>query len=190
MDSIWELSNAECERLKTPSYLELVVSMYGYPEHLTRGMFRYTDGNSFILIGLLISYLPQHYRIISRGTSEGISPYFVLLGTTSATAGFANILTVPPSRAAIGCCKELETFECAAGLLGVAQLGMQWLCFALMYVKRDPAAQHATNKPEASSCSSYFFGIERPMCPRRSWAASPPNGRRLPWSASCAWFTA
>lgn len=88
---------------------------------------------SFILIGLLISYLPQHYRIISRGTSEGISPYFVLLGTTSATAGFANILTVPPSRAAIGCCKELETFECAAGLLGVAQLGMQWLCFALMY---------------------------------------------------------
>ncbi|KAL3965491.1 hypothetical protein ACCO45_002495 [Purpureocillium lilacinum] len=106
-------TTAECERLKTPSYLELIVSI-------------------FILIGLLISYLPQHYRIISRGTSEGISPYFVLLGTTSATAGFANILTVPPSRAAIGCCKELETFECAAGLLGVAQLGMQWLCFALI----------------------------------------------------------
>lgn len=85
-----------------------------------------------ILIGLFFSYLPQHYRIISRGTSEGISPYFVLLGVTSATAGFANILTVRPSRDAIGCCKELDTFECAAGLLGVAQLGAQWLCFALM----------------------------------------------------------
>lgn len=89
---------------------------------------------SIILLGLFVSYLPQHYRIVSRGTSEGISPWFVLLGTTSATSGFANILTVPPSRNAISCCKELETFECAAGLLGVAQLGAQWICFSLMYV--------------------------------------------------------
>ena len=89
---------------------------------------------SVILIGLFFSYLPQHYRIIARRTSEGISPYFVLLGTTSGTAGFANILTVPGSRAAIGCCKELETFECTAGLLGVAQLGVQWLCVGLMCV--------------------------------------------------------
>jgi hypothetical protein len=105
----------QCDRLKTPSYLELVVSIV-------------------LLLGILVSYLPQHYRIISRGTSEGISPYFVLLGVTSATAGFANILTVPPSRAAIGCCKELGRFECAAGLLGVAQLGAQWLCFSLILV--------------------------------------------------------
>lgn len=90
------------------------------------------SGYSLILVGMLISYLPQHYRIIARGTSEGISPYFVLLGTTSATSGFANILTVPPSRDAISCCKELDTFQCAAGLLGVAQLGTQWLCFCLM----------------------------------------------------------
>lgn len=133
------ISHPQCEALRTPRYLELVVSMYvplqppawlnpwtGVANHPCR----------LILIGLFISYLPQHYRIISRGTSEGISPYFVLLGTTSATAGFANILTVPPSRAAIGCCKELETFECVAGLLGVAQLGAQWLCFTLMLVFR------------------------------------------------------
>lgn len=115
MAHMWELDNSACEHLRSPSYLELVVSIV-------------------ILIGLLISYLPQHYRIISRGTSEGISPYFVLLGTTSATAGFANILTVPPSREAIGCCRELGAFDCAAGLLGVAQLGVQWLCFTLILV--------------------------------------------------------
>ncbi|EXF86364.1 ATP synthase F0 [Colletotrichum fioriniae PJ7] len=85
------------------------------------------------------SWLPQsddfhHYRIIARGTSEGISPWFVLLGVTSATAGFANILTVPPSRRDIACCSELGTFECAAGLLGIAQLGMQWISFALILV--------------------------------------------------------
>jgi uncharacterized protein with PQ loop repeat len=106
---------AECARMKSPSYLELVVSI-------------------IILIGLFFSYMPQHWRIISRGTSEGISPWFVLLGTTSASAGFANILTVGPSRTAISCCKHVETFECAAGMLGVAQLGAQWLCFALILV--------------------------------------------------------
>ncbi|KJZ79176.1 hypothetical protein HIM_01327 [Hirsutella minnesotensis 3608] len=111
----WESARSECESLKSPSYLELVISV-------------------LILLGLLVSYLPQHYRIISRGTSEGISPYFVLLGTTSATAGFANILTVPPSRTVIGCCKDIGGFGCAAGLLGVAQLGVQWLCFTLILV--------------------------------------------------------
>lgn len=107
-----------------------------------------------ILLGILVSYLPQHYRIISRGTSEGISPYFVLLGTTSATAGFGNILTVKGSREAISCCKELDTFECAAGLLGVAQLGAQWVCFALMYDKHPilslTTSVHANHLPVLS----------------------------------------
>ncbi|KAG6081520.1 hypothetical protein E4U15_002845 [Claviceps sp. LM218 group G6] len=109
------LHHAECDSLRTPRYLELVISI-------------------LILVGMLISYLPQHYRIISRGTAQGISPYFVLLGTTSATSGFANILTVAQSREAMQCCQELDHFQCAAGLLGVAQLGMQWACFALILV--------------------------------------------------------
>ncbi|KAK3487605.1 uncharacterized protein B0T23DRAFT_210123 [Neurospora hispaniola] len=87
-----------------------------------------------IVIGMLISYLPQHVRIISRGTSEGISPYFVLLGTTSATSAFANILLLPKSRQDIACCKEIETFHCVAGLLGIAQLGVQWICFTFIFV--------------------------------------------------------
>ncbi|KAK0663030.1 hypothetical protein QBC41DRAFT_26896 [Cercophora samala] len=83
---------------------------------------------------MLISYLPQHFRIISRGTSEGISPYFILLGTTSATSAFANILLLPQSRQDVACCKELETLHCVAGLLGIAQLGVQWICFTFIFV--------------------------------------------------------
>ncbi|POS71974.1 hypothetical protein DHEL01_v209627 [Diaporthe helianthi] len=105
----------QCQRLRDPGFVNLVVSI-------------------IIVVGLLISYLPQHYRIISRRTSEGISPYFVLLGTTSATAGFANILTQPQSIQDAGCCKELETFQCMAGVLGIVQLGMQWVCFAFIFV--------------------------------------------------------
>ncbi|KAI0183895.1 ATP synthase F0 [Xylaria flabelliformis] len=85
-----------------------------------------------ILLGILLSYVTQHYRIISRGSSEGISPYFVLLGVTSANAQFGNILTLPASRADVACCKEVSPFECTAGLLGIAQIGTQWVCFATM----------------------------------------------------------
>lgn len=104
-----------CSKMRDPNYVNLVVSI-------------------IILLGLVVSYLPQHYRIVSRRTSEGISPLFVLLGTTSATSGFAAILTVEPSRQDIACCKQVETFECLAGLLGIAQLGVQWICFSLILV--------------------------------------------------------
>ncbi|CAK7564321.1 MAG: hypothetical protein SEPTF4163_002210 [Sporothrix epigloea] len=107
--------SSRCDDLRAPGVMNLIVSM-------------------IILVGMLISYLPQHWRIIARGTSEGISPYFVLLGVTSATSGFANILTLPQSRQDVACCQELDTFHCMAGLLGIAQLGAQWTCFALILV--------------------------------------------------------
>ncbi|KAL2015690.1 hypothetical protein VTK56DRAFT_5025 [Thermocarpiscus australiensis] len=113
MDSL--LAEDRCEELRDLSVVNLIVSIV-------------------IVIGMLISYLPQHVRIIQRGTSEGISPYFVLLGTTSATSAFANILLLPKSRQDVACCRELETFHCVAGLLGIAQLGVQWICFTFIFV--------------------------------------------------------
>ncbi|RDW69602.1 PQ loop repeat protein [Coleophoma cylindrospora] len=113
MEAFSDLISDRCSKLQAPSYLNLALSI-------------------FILLGILISYLPQHYRIIARGTSEGISPYFILLGTTSGTCGFANILVLPASRADVACCKTVSTFECAAGLLGIAQVGVQWTCFTVI----------------------------------------------------------
>lgn len=113
MDMDMEMSR--CDELRTPGVANLVVSI-------------------FILVGMLVSYLPQHIRIIARGTAEGISPFFILLGVTSATSGFANILTLPQSRQDVACCHELDTLHCMAGLLGIAQLGVQWMCFAFILV--------------------------------------------------------
>ena len=87
---------------------------------------------SSLVVGILFSYLPQHYRIISRRTSQGISPYFILLGTISGTCAFANILVLPASRADVACCGQVSTFECFAGMLGIAQVGVQWSCFFAM----------------------------------------------------------
>ncbi|KAE8448635.1 hypothetical protein EG329_009060 [Mollisiaceae sp. DMI_Dod_QoI] len=121
-----DFGNSRCEKLQAPSYLNLALSI-------------------LLVLGILLSYLPQHYRIIARGTSEGISPFFVLLGTTSSTSAFANILVLPASRADVACCKVVSTFECAAGLLGIAQLGVQWFSFSiilflfLVFFPRGPA---------------------------------------------------
>ncbi|KAL8961798.1 MAG: hypothetical protein Q9193_001699 [Seirophora villosa] len=108
----------------------------------------------FILLGILVSYIPQHYRIISRRSSEGISPYFVLLGTTSGTFAFANILTLPESRADLACCSEISAFGCFSGILGVAQIGVQWSCFTVMYeAELDPSADLYSNLPNSSTPS-------------------------------------
>ncbi|CAD6564020.1 MAG: hypothetical protein ASARMPRED_002650 [Alectoria sarmentosa] len=106
-----------------------------------------------ILLGILISYLPQHHRIISRRSSTGISPYFVLLGTTSGTCAFANILTLPASRRDLACCREISGFECVAGLLGIAQIGVQWSCFVvilllfLLFFPRTPSDPKSKDEP-------------------------------------------
>jgi hypothetical protein len=88
----------------------------------------------FIVLGILVSYLPQHIRIISRRSSEGLSPWFVLLGTTSSTFALFNIICLPITQTDIGCCRVNGRFACFAGLLGVAQVFVQWGCFAMMYV--------------------------------------------------------
>ncbi|KAI9761041.1 MAG: hypothetical protein M4579_001304 [Chaenotheca gracillima] len=106
-------STSRCEELASPGWFGFTLSV-------------------MILFGILFSYLPQHYRIVHRRSSEGISPYFVLLGTTSGTCAFANILVLPSSRQDVMCCKEINGYGCIAGLLGIAQVGVQWACFAVI----------------------------------------------------------
>jgi hypothetical protein len=89
---------------------------------------------TFILVGILISYLPQHIKIIARRSSEGLSPWWVLLGGLSSVAAIGNILVLPASRRDVACCKEVTGGECAAGMLGIAQIGLQWGCFMFMCV--------------------------------------------------------
>lgn len=84
------------------------------------------------MFGILLSYVPQHYRIISFKSSFGISPYFVLLGTTSGSSALANVVSQQKSLHVVTCCKEVNGFSCFAGLLGIFQIATQCLCFFLM----------------------------------------------------------
>ena len=107
-----------------------------------------------IVIGILVSYLPQHLRIIIRRSSEGLSPYFVLLGTTSSTFAIANILTLPKSQSDIECCYYISHFACIAGLLGIAQVAMQWGCFTLMSGAHTYYQKSSSCTDKGIECSS------------------------------------
>ncbi|MCJ1472484.1 hypothetical protein MMC13_001132 [Lambiella insularis] len=106
-----EAIDERCKALASPSYLNFGLSL-------------------FILFGILLSYLSQYHRILARRSSEGISPYFLLLGTTAGTCAFANILVLPASRADLACCNKISGLGCFASLLGVIQVGVVWSCFA------------------------------------------------------------
>ncbi|KAI9667779.1 MAG: hypothetical protein M1821_000598 [Bathelium mastoideum] len=106
-------NTGRCAELSSPSATNFVVSWV-------------------LVFGILGSYLPQHYRIIARRSSAGLSPYFILLGSTSSTCAVANILVLPLTRTDLQCCKEISPYACTAALLGIAQVGMQWSNFFLI----------------------------------------------------------
>ncbi|OCF79110.1 hypothetical protein I204_01055 [Kwoniella mangroviensis CBS 8886] len=82
--------------------------------------------------GLIISYLPQHLRIITTKTSEGFSPWYLLLGATSSASGMLNLLIVqwPLFR----CCRVISAGRCFESLLGFYQVTLQWFLFTVILV--------------------------------------------------------
>lgn len=82
--------------------------------------------------GLIISYVPQHYRIIHKGSSEGFSPWFLLLGSTASAAGFLNMVTM--QWRIVKCCKILSMGTCVEMTAGIVSVGLQWLMFTIILV--------------------------------------------------------
>jgi len=82
--------------------------------------------------GLIISYLPQHFRIINSKSSEGFSPVFLLLGTTSSAATMFNMITLQAE--IVKCCRVISFGSCVEIVAGIVQVGIQWFCFGIIFV--------------------------------------------------------
>lgn len=109
-----------------------------------------------LVVGILLSYVPQHVKILGRRSSEGLSPWWVLLGGLSSIAAIGNIMTLPTSRQDMACCKELDPGQCAAALLGVTQIGVQWTSFmfiVLLYLVFFPSTVEGAENMESSTAS-------------------------------------
>ncbi|KAJ5808258.1 hypothetical protein N7474_009527 [Penicillium riverlandense] len=131
-----------------------------------------------IVFGILISYLPQHIRIVTLRSSFGISPYFVLLGVTSGTSTFANILVTPATARDVGCCQEVNATACFAALLGIFQMGMQWLCFFSMYaIYPLPSSLGCTLLTDPSSLLLFVIYFPRATSPTSPLTPAGPTYR-------------
>jgi len=85
-----------------------------------------------LILGLIISYLPQHLRIIQKRSSEGLSPWFLLLGSTASAAAMLNMITVQWE--IIKCCREISAGYCIESLGGIIQVALTWFLFTLILV--------------------------------------------------------
>lgn len=66
------------------------------------------------------------------GSSEGFSPWFLLLGSTSSAAGMLNMIAL--SWPTIKCCNELSVGRCLEITAGVTQVTLQWALFMIILV--------------------------------------------------------
>ncbi|KAK9449317.1 uncharacterized protein V1518DRAFT_415659 [Limtongia smithiae] len=87
-----------------------------------------------LTVGMIISYAPQHARIINRRSARGFSQLFLFLGLISSTSALTNILLL--SRGTFACITsgELTAGQGFAASLGVVQVALQYAMFVIMFV--------------------------------------------------------
>ncbi|EPZ34425.1 hypothetical protein ROZALSC1DRAFT_29297 [Rozella allomycis CSF55] len=74
--------------------------------------------SSFILFGILVSYIPQHYKIVSLKSSEGISLHFVILGGLTVFPNIAAVIILNLPDLLI----SEDPFELANSCLNILQI--------------------------------------------------------------------
>lgn len=84
---------------------------------------------SALMCWLLICYLPQWYRIVSRKSAEGLSTLYILLGSLSGVCAVGNIMMLPSSAVELECCQTNTRFACISSLLGMLQVIFGIACF-------------------------------------------------------------
>jgi uncharacterized protein with PQ loop repeat len=135
-----------------------------------------------ISAGIILSYLPQHLRIRRLRTSDGLSPFFLLLGVTSCTNSLINIAVLQWN--VLRCCSTLSSGVCFANSLGVVQLLLQWIMFTttvvlfLIYFPRPRYFPQQASVPSTSATSHSSSAASR---------SSMPVARHVPRHTSLAW---
>lgn len=99
-----------------------------------------------LVVGIYISFVPQHVRVIRRRTSEGLSPSYLLMGSISAFASFVNmyLVTVPARHC---CTVDLNAYQCANAMTGYIQVGVQAVGFCLVIVLCVYLTKNSPNEP-------------------------------------------
>lgn len=106
--------------------------------------FNYVTGY-VLALGIFSSYLPQHFKIIKRRSSEGLSPIYLFFGSISAVSALLNVIIL--SSLARSCCSQLSFFQCTNSLISLSQISMQSIgCILVLvlcvYITRDSVIEY------------------------------------------------
>eukprot|EP00126_Sphaerothecum_destruens_P003604 Sdes_comp17370_c0_seq1m6578 len=84
-----------------------------------------------ILVGILLSYVPQYIYIIRRKKSDGISPWFLLLGALGSFCSLSNEIILGWRE--LYCCQEWGAVLCGKNLIKLLQLVAQWVSQGVVF---------------------------------------------------------
>lgn len=82
-----------------------------------------------IIIGIILTFLPQQIRIVNNRSSNGLSPYFMLLSITSVLAQLANVLMLQ-----IPLLQNATKEELLSSILGILQVVILSICITINFI--------------------------------------------------------
>lgn len=100
----------------------------------------------FITVGIVVSFLPQYYNIVTTRSSIGLAPVFLLLISIAGLSATSNLVLL--SFFSIPCCKEITQFECMNSQISLLQVGIQATCTLLITWFCVEFSDHSVNEPE------------------------------------------
>jgi uncharacterized protein with PQ loop repeat len=97
---------------------------------------------ALLTAGMLISYIPQQWKIIKLKSSEGLSPWTLFASGLASTCTVLNVVIL--SLHTMTCCKQFSAGQCAENIMGVVQVSVQWVALyliILLFVVYFPSAE-------------------------------------------------
>ncbi|KAI3651844.1 hypothetical protein MP228_003147 [Amoeboaphelidium protococcarum] len=108
----------------------------------------YTFGLSVVIaVGMAVSYLPQHAKIIMNRSSKGLSGIYLFMGAIAMISLLSNTLLLQFGH--LRCCSAQSAGQCLENIMAIIQIGIQFFCFMLyvfLFVYYFPLAdRYVTN---------------------------------------------
>lgn len=79
----------------------------------------------FLIGGIVVSFLPQHVKLVRLRSSEGLSPLFLLFAGIAGTSTLFNVWILQ-AQTSLRCCHVWSPAYCFENILGIVQVSVQW----------------------------------------------------------------
>ena len=86
----------------------------------------------FIIFIILLSYIPQYYKIFNKKSNIGISNYYIFLYNIANFTNFYGTLLI--NFKLVNCCLHLSSSDCMNLLIPIFQMFIPWIGVFILYI--------------------------------------------------------